>query len=211
MTELYQARSATSETTEPAGGPEQETDEHDDLTRDESAPDGNHGHERGHAEMQATLADEDQLPTRQDARAATWSEDPEYYDESDPDPQYDADLDALTADEDHLPTRQDARAATWGEDPNTTERTTRAHPTTQTPATTTHWTVTRVTKTKLPPTSSRLLPQHQMSSLPKLPTAGTHPLPRRPQQVPASGSPSWKPTTPSSARPSPTCRRGWNG
>jgi hypothetical protein len=91
MTELYQARSGTSETTEPAAGPEQETGEHDDLTRDESAPDGNHGQGHGHAEMQATLADEDQLPTRQDARAATWSEDPEYYDEDDPGPPHDAD------------------------------------------------------------------------------------------------------------------------
>jgi hypothetical protein len=117
MTEVYQARSGTSETTEPAAGPEQETGEHDDLTRDESAPDGNHGQGHGHAEMPAALADEDQLPTRQDARAATWGEDPEYYDDDGPDPQNDAGPDALTADEDQLPTWQDARAVTWGQDP----------------------------------------------------------------------------------------------
>jgi hypothetical protein len=116
MTELYQARSETSETTEPAAGPEQETGEHNERTRDNPAPDGNRGREHGHAEMPAALSDEDQLPTRQDARAATWGQDPEYDDESDPGPQADGDLDTV-ADGDQLPSRQDARAATWGEDP----------------------------------------------------------------------------------------------
>jgi len=61
------------------------------------------------------LAAEDQLPARQDSRAATWGDNPEY-DETALGAEYDGDLDALTA-EDQLPARQDSRAATWGDNP----------------------------------------------------------------------------------------------
>jgi hypothetical protein len=97
MTELYHP--STGETAEPEADPTPDAGDHGDVS------------------AQATLAGEDQLPTRHDARAATWGEDPEYDDENDPDAEYDGDLDALTTEEDQLPTRQDARAATWGEDP----------------------------------------------------------------------------------------------
>lgn len=118
MTELYHASSGTSETTESATGPAHDTGEYSDHARYESAPDGDHGQDHGDTGAQATLADEDHLPTRQDARAATWGEDPEYYDENDPDAGYDGDLDTPTAaDGDQLPTRQDSRAATWGDNP----------------------------------------------------------------------------------------------
>lgn len=80
-------------TASPSGatGPAQHTGEHDDLTGNESPPDGDHGQDHGDTEMQATLAHKDQLPTRPDARAATWGEDSEDYDEDDPGPQYDGD------------------------------------------------------------------------------------------------------------------------
>jgi hypothetical protein len=62
------------------------------------------------------LTAEDQLPARQDSRAATWGDSPEYDDEADLGAEYDGDLEALTA-EDHLPARQDSHAATWGDNP----------------------------------------------------------------------------------------------
>lgn len=61
-------------------------------------------------------ASEDEFPTRQDARAATWGDHPEY-DDDDPGAEYDGELGALAGDEDRLPTRPDARAATWGDNP----------------------------------------------------------------------------------------------
>ena len=113
MTELYQPRAG--ETAEPADDPARDTGEHGDQARYETTSGGDHGD----AGTRTTLADQDQLPTRQDARAATWGQDPEYDDENDPDTGYDADPGALTAaEEDRLPTRQDARAATWGQDPD---------------------------------------------------------------------------------------------
>lgn len=87
--------------------------EHDDPARDERAPDRDRGH--GEASTQAALKYEDQLPARQDARAATWDEDPEYDDNGTAAKEYEGDLDALTPD-DQLPARQDARAAAWDED-----------------------------------------------------------------------------------------------
>ena len=131
--------------------PALDTGGHDDLTGDESPPDGDHSQDRGDTEMRAT-----------------------------------------------------------------TTKTIRAHSTTETPArsapTTAPWTVTRVIETKMPPSRSRQPPQDQMMPcLPKLPTGGPHLLPSRPQPIPANESPGWKPTTPSSAGPSPTCKHAWNG
>ena len=103
MTEAYYG----TETAEPAAAPAQ--DAGDSPGYDEA------GLGAGYDEDTAALAAEDQLPARQDSRAATWGENPEY-DESDPSAEYDGDLDALTA-EDQLPVRQDSRAASWGENP----------------------------------------------------------------------------------------------
>jgi len=69
----------------------------------------------GYDDDAAAFAAEDQLPARQDSRAATWGDSPEY-DESDLGAEYDGDLEALTA-EDQLPARQDSRAAAWGDSP----------------------------------------------------------------------------------------------
>ena len=115
MTELYHP--STGETAEPAGGSPQDTGEYGDWTGDDAAPDSGRSREQGDADSQAIADGEDQLPTRQDARAATWGDDPEYYDENDPGEEYERDLDELTADRDQFPTRQDSRAATWGDDP----------------------------------------------------------------------------------------------
>ena len=70
---------------------------------------------RGYDGETGALAAEDQLPARQDSRAAAWGDNPEY-DEADLGAEYDGDLDALTA-EDQLPARQDSRAAAWGDRP----------------------------------------------------------------------------------------------
>jgi hypothetical protein len=112
MTELY--HSSTGETAEPEADPIHDAGEYSDQARYETTPDS----DQSDTVTRTALADGDQLPTRQDARAATWGEDPEYDDQNDPGTEYDGDLDALTAEEDRLPTRQDARAATWGEDPD---------------------------------------------------------------------------------------------
>ena len=63
----------------------------------------------------AALAAEDQLPARQDSRAATWGDNPDY-DETDLSAEYDGDAAALAA-EDQLPARQESRAAIWGDNP----------------------------------------------------------------------------------------------
>jgi hypothetical protein len=69
----------------------------------------------GYDDETAALAAEDQLPARQDSRAATWGDSPDY-DESDLSAEYDGDLEAVTA-EGQLPARQESRAATWGDSP----------------------------------------------------------------------------------------------
>jgi hypothetical protein len=70
------------------------------------------------AETQARIADEDQLPTPQESRAATWGDNPDYYDETSLAAEYDGDSSALLAREDQLPTPQESRAATWGDNPD---------------------------------------------------------------------------------------------
>jgi hypothetical protein len=62
------------------------------------------------------IAAADQLPARQDSRAATWGDSPVYDDEADLGAEYDGDLEALTG-QDHLPARQDSHAATWSDNP----------------------------------------------------------------------------------------------
>jgi len=112
MSDLYPG---TSETSEPTADGTQEPSR--DWTRYESGPEGGRSHEHRDAGTQTMLADEDRLPTRQDARAATWGDNPVYEDEDDLGAEYDGGFGTLTADEDQLPTRQDARAATWGDNP----------------------------------------------------------------------------------------------
>jgi hypothetical protein len=117
MTELY--RPGTDETAGPEADPAHDTGEYSDQARYETTP----GSDHSDTGTRTAPAGDDQLPTRQDARAATWGENPEYNDETDPDTEYDGDLDAITAEEDQLPTRQDARAATWGENPEYNDET----------------------------------------------------------------------------------------
>jgi hypothetical protein len=106
MTEAYYG----TETAEPAAAPAQ--DAGDSPSYDEV------GLGAGYDGDAAALAAEQQLPARQDSRAATWGDNPEYdeYDESDLGAEYDGDLEALTAG-DQLPARQESRAATWGDSP----------------------------------------------------------------------------------------------
>jgi len=103
MPEFYHASSGASETTESATGPAHDTSEYSDQARYEKTPDS----EQSDTGTRTALAGDDQLPTRQDARAATWGEDPEYDDETDPDTEYDGDLDALAADGDVFDNDQD--------------------------------------------------------------------------------------------------------
>jgi hypothetical protein len=106
MTEAYYG----TDTAEPAAAPAQEAG--DSPGQDETSL------AAGYDEDTAALAAEDQLPARQDSRAATWGDSPEYdeYDESDLGAEYDGDLEALTGG-DQLPARQESRAATWGDSP----------------------------------------------------------------------------------------------
>ncbi|MGH3245861.1 MAG: hypothetical protein ACRDOI_06565, partial [Trebonia sp.] len=75
------------ETTEPAVVPAHDTDNpaHDAA-----------GLDTGHDENPGTLTADDQLPTRQESRAATWDDSPGY-DETGPGAEYDVDLESLTA------------------------------------------------------------------------------------------------------------------
>jgi hypothetical protein len=77
-----------------------------------------------HGEYHETEADtedrtvgQDELPTPQESRAATWGDNPEYYDETDLATEYDGDIDAFIAEQDELPTPQESGAATWGDSP----------------------------------------------------------------------------------------------
>ena len=99
MTELY--RPGTGQTAEPQADPAHDTGEYSGQARYETTP----GSDHSGTGTRTTPAD-DELPTRQDARAATWGENPEYH-ENDPDTGYDGDLDALTADDYALDSDQD--------------------------------------------------------------------------------------------------------
>ena len=103
MTEAYYG----TETAQPAAAPAQEAG--DSPGYDEA------GLRAGYDGDAAALAAEDQLPARQESRAATWGDNPDY-DETDLSADYDGDAAALTA-EDQLPARQDSRTATWGDNP----------------------------------------------------------------------------------------------
>jgi hypothetical protein len=72
----------------------------------------------GYHETEAQIASLDQLPTPQESVAATWGDDPDYYDEADSASEYDGDLSAIIAQQDELPTPQESHAATWGDDPD---------------------------------------------------------------------------------------------
>lgn len=70
------------------------------------------------AETEDRIADQDELPTPADSRQATWGDNPDYYDETNLDAEYDGDIDAFLAEQDELPTPQESRAKTWGDDPD---------------------------------------------------------------------------------------------
>jgi hypothetical protein len=70
------------------------------------------------AEVEARIADQDELPTPAESREATWGDNPDYDDEADLDARYDADIDAFLAEQDELPTPQESRAKTWGDNPD---------------------------------------------------------------------------------------------
>jgi hypothetical protein len=95
MTELYHP--STGEAAEPEADPAPDTGEYSGQSRHETTPDTDQS-DTGTPNAHAA---EDRLPTRQDARAATWGEDPEYDDQNDPDTGHDTDLGALTADDDY--------------------------------------------------------------------------------------------------------------
>jgi hypothetical protein len=178
MSDLYPG---TSETSEPTADGTQEPSR--DWTRYESGPERGRSHEHRDAGTQTMLADEDRLPTRQGARAATWGDNPVYEDEDDPGVEDEGDFGTLTADEDQLPTRQDARAATWGDNPVYEDENGWARSTTEisarSPPKITPWTVMRVTGTRLPPMRPGRPRGGQMSPMPGLPTAVALTLPSR--------------------------------
>ena len=60
---------------------------------------------------------QDELPSPAQSQAATWGDNPEYYDETELAGTYDGDLGAFLAAGDDLPTPQESRARTWGDNP----------------------------------------------------------------------------------------------
>jgi hypothetical protein len=92
----------------------------DSVTPGEVTPDkpepgavGDTGHE---ARVEAALAREDAMPTREESAAASWGSDlPDSADEADPDIEYDARTEAILAREDGMPDRQESARATWGD------------------------------------------------------------------------------------------------
>jgi hypothetical protein len=60
-------------------------------------------------------AEEEGLPTRQEAWEQTWNDNPEYYDESDLATPHDGDTSSLATEEEGLPTRQEAWEQSWGD------------------------------------------------------------------------------------------------
>lgn len=79
--------------------------------------DGHDGYQETYAEVQARIASQDELPTSEESRAATWGDSPEYYDEADLAAEYDGDASVFRSWEDDLPTPEESRAATWGDHP----------------------------------------------------------------------------------------------
>lgn len=69
------------------------------------------------AGTEARIAEQDELPTPAESRAATWGDNPGYYDEAESSPDYDGDVEAFIAEQDELPTPQESRARTWGDSP----------------------------------------------------------------------------------------------
>lgn len=83
----------------------------------EQADRGYDDYTESQAEVEARIADQDELPTPAESRQATWGDNPDYYDEADLDTAYDNDADAFLAEQDELATPQESRAQTWGDSP----------------------------------------------------------------------------------------------
>jgi len=92
----------------------QETTEPPDATGESP---GDDGYQETDAEVQARIASQDELPTPEESRAATWGDNPQYYDDADLAAEYDGDAGAFQSWEDDLPTPEESRAATWGNNP----------------------------------------------------------------------------------------------
>lgn len=76
------------------------------------------GYRESEAATEARIADQDQLPAPAESRPATWGDNPDYYDETDPGSEYDGDISAFIADQDELPPPQESNAVTWGDNPD---------------------------------------------------------------------------------------------
>ncbi len=74
------------------------------------------------AEVEARIAGQDELPSREESRQATWGDDPSYYDETELGTEYDGDAGAFLAAEDELPTPQDPARAPGATTLSTTTR-----------------------------------------------------------------------------------------
>jgi len=92
----------------PAPGRGHESPERTDNSRE---------YEETQAGTEARIAAQDELPSPEQSYAATWGDDPGYYDEADLASEYDGDLAALLAAEDDLPAPQEEHARTWGDNP----------------------------------------------------------------------------------------------
>jgi hypothetical protein len=119
MSDLYHETSET-DTVEPDTGwePAHDVGSQPEYERVEPAGQGYGEYTEADAEVQARIAGQDELPTREESRQATWGDDPDYYDEAELGAEYDGDVNAFLAGEDELPTPQESRAHTWGDNPD---------------------------------------------------------------------------------------------
>jgi hypothetical protein len=113
--------SELSETTETTGTQNGElaSTAKSELPQHEDAIQGVDRVEYDRASAEARIAEEERLPSRQEAWRQTWEDTPEYYDDAELATLYDGDESSLAAEGQGLPTRQEAREQTWEDSPET--------------------------------------------------------------------------------------------
>lgn len=118
MSDLYQETSqADTAETGATGAPARDAESLQRYETGESAERGYGEYAETDAEVQARITGQDELPSHDESRHATWGDNPDYYDETELGAFYDGDAGAFLAAEDKLPTPQESRARTWGDNP----------------------------------------------------------------------------------------------
>jgi hypothetical protein len=126
VSDLYQETAEPPDTSARDPGADHITREQPDTARPEpgyrhESPGesrGDDGYQETDAEVRARIASQDELPTPEQSRVATWGDNPQYYyDDADLTAEYDGDASVFQSWEDDLPTPEESHAATWGDRP----------------------------------------------------------------------------------------------